>query len=343
MTKEKTQILKGIAILFMIFFHLFNRMQFVDLCTPLIYIDGIPLVHFLTEYTNPVALFLILGGYGLYKSNLKGDKNRWNRLLKLLIHFWVILITFVIIGHFVKPDKYPGSSLTLLLNLSTFESSYNGELWFLFPYIIVSIGASLLYKLINRVPWLYIVIGTLLIHMGSIYFITRVTPLVPSVEAYLNTLIHIPLFLFNFCMGMIAAKYNWIEGIQSKLSKIGIKLQVLIILGFIGLLMAFSHFFPYNFFFGFFLLSALALLPYSKWATTTLVKLGNQSMNMWMIHSWFCYHLFSNFIYSFKYPIIIFIILCLISYGLSLLFNKTVTPLESLFLTKKEIKERPIL
>ena len=29
-------------------------------------------------------------------------------------------------------------------------------------------------------------------------------------------------------------------------------------------------------------------------------------MNIWMIHTWFCYYLFHDFFYGFNYPILIF-------------------------------------
>jgi len=39
---------------------------------------------------------------------------------------------------------------------------------------------------------------------------------------------------------------------------------------------------------------------------------------MWMTHSFFCYHLFHDFIYGFKYPLVIYIVLIVISYVVSI-------------------------
>lgn len=74
-----------------------------------------------------------------------------------------------------------------------------------------------------------------------------------------------------------------------------------------------------------------------------LIKLGDNSMNMWMIHSWFCYYIFHDFIYSLKYPLLIFVVLVVISYVCSLAVNKIAQPIERLFMTKKQIEEKPIL
>ena len=66
-------------------------------------------------------------------------------------------------------------------------------------------------------------------------------------------------------------------------------------------------------------------------------------MNMWMIHSWFCYYLFHDFIYSFGYPLVIFVVLTVVSYACSLMVNKIATPIERLFMPWREALEKPIL
>ena len=49
-----------------------------------------------------------------------------------------------------------------------------------------------------------------------------------------------------------------------------------------------------------------------------LIAMGRHSMVMWLTHSYFCYHLFHDFIYGFRYPLVIYVILIAISYGVSL-------------------------
>ena len=71
MTKQETQIVKGVAILLMIFLHLFNQMSNVELCRSF------------------VAFFLILSGYGMHFIHVrgKGDIHRWSRIGKLYLHW----------------------------------------------------------------------------------------------------------------------------------------------------------------------------------------------------------------------------------------------------------------
>lgn len=66
---SETQAVKGVAILFMLFAHLFNTLQLCNLCQPLVYIKGEPLVHYMIFGMNPVDFFIFLSGYGLYISH----------------------------------------------------------------------------------------------------------------------------------------------------------------------------------------------------------------------------------------------------------------------------------
>ena len=91
MTKQQTNIIKGVAILMMIFYHLFNRVgsDYHGLCQPLLYIGERPLVNIIANACHPVAFFLILSGYGLsYVWENKGNnlRQQGRRILKLYIY-----------------------------------------------------------------------------------------------------------------------------------------------------------------------------------------------------------------------------------------------------------------
>ena len=64
MSKEQSTILKGIAILMMLFYHLFFRAGLDELCSPLVMLGDDPLVSSLSRACYPVPFFLILSGYG---------------------------------------------------------------------------------------------------------------------------------------------------------------------------------------------------------------------------------------------------------------------------------------
>ena len=51
---------------------------------------------------------------------------------------------------------------------------------------------------------------------------------------------------------------------------------------------------------------------------------------MWMIHCWLCYYLFHDFIYGFKYPVIIFTVLVIISVVCSIIVNVICAPIKKM-------------
>lgn len=340
MTRQQSQMMKGVAILLMIFLHLFNQKVNVDLCHSLVFIGGEPLVFILSRASNPVAFFLILGGYGLYKVYQKGDKHRWSRLFKLITHYWIVLVLFLTIGHYIKPSLYPGSYINILSNFTGYEATYNGEMWFLLPYIILSALSPWLFRKLSNCRASTIVITTLFIHLCTSYCISRYG----SAFFYHNYWAYNPLLVFhlsfNFFLGAVAARNQWFERVACFVNKRSIGK-----LAWVGVifLVSISCVFKYNFFYAFGVITCLLFAPMPPIFKAALCKLGDQSMNMWMIHSWFCYNLFHYFIYSFSYPLLIFIVLVAISYICSLIVNVIAKPIERLVMTKAEIKTKPVL
>ena len=45
-----------------------------------------------------------------------------------------------------------------------------------------------------------------------------------------------------------------------------------------------------------------------------LAHLGKYSMEMWLIHTWFCYYLFRDFFYGLHYPLLIYALLLAVTY-----------------------------
>ena len=66
--KETSKILKGIAILMMVFLHLFNRDSQIDLYDSCFFINGHPFAQCFARACNPVGMFLFLSGYGMFYS-----------------------------------------------------------------------------------------------------------------------------------------------------------------------------------------------------------------------------------------------------------------------------------
>ena len=331
------------AILLMLFFHLFNQLQYVSLCDNYIYIENEPLVYILSRAANPVAFFLVLGGYGMYKVWKKGDMHRWSRVFKLYLHFWFIMTVFVTVGHFVKPEMYPGSFWTFVENMSSIVTEYNGEMWFLCPYVLLSLLSPWLFRVVADIKARYVIAVTLLLHLVTSYLISRYGGSYIYARPLLCNTILVPHLMFNFMLGGMAARHNFFETIGGKLKAVKPVVVNCICLGGVIMLVSISCVFKYNYFYAFLFISCALFLYYPKWVRTILRNLGSQSMNMWMIHSWFCYHLFPAFTYSFKYPVIIFAVLIIISYFCGKLTDLILMPMERLLLTRSEMKEKPVI
>lgn len=318
MSRNESQILKGVAILFMLFWHLFNRIGNVDLCNTYLDVGNIPLVHFLCQATNPVSFFLILGGYGLYVVNEKGDKHRWSRLIKLLLHYWIVLTIFVYLGFNLNPERYPGDVWKIVENYSTLNTTYNGECWFLFPYLLLSVSAPFLFnKLKNVKAWIILLI-TYVISFITSYLISRHwEDLFADHFLFYDFFLYFHL-LFSFLLGAMAAREKWLE----KLSWISGKGKYL--WGVLIILFLLRCVFTVSVLGGLYAFSFVVLFlkaPRYGWVNSVLANLGKYSMDMWFIHSWFCYYLFKDFIYGFRYPVVIFLVLIVISYVCARVLN----------------------
>lgn len=334
MSKQESQELKGVAILLMLFLHLFSNESDAASCSNLFYIGGVPLVHLMTRMANPVPFYVILSGYGLYATWQKGDKRRWSRLLNLGLHYWLILLFFVLIGAFLVPWKYPGTPYTVIENLTAFNTSYNSEHWFLFPYVLLAVTSPFLFKWCGRKNLFFVLVCILALHgvshilyirISDLFMISRNNHFLISGygERYLYVfmLLYHPILygslLLNFLLGALACKNNWFKRCADR-SLIKWAWLLLILLCVVRCSIK-TGAFHYIYVFVFIWIWQQMMRP--KWLNTFLAYMGKHSMNMWLIHSFFCYHIFHDWVYGFRYPILIFCVLLLMSYLSSCIIN----------------------
>lgn len=338
MNKQETQMLKGIAILLMLFLHLFGPIETSELYVSVFHINDLPLSYILARATNPVSFFLFLGGYGLYFINKKKDKNQYKRVFKLYIHYWIIMLIFVSIGYFILPSKYPGSLTQFLNNLTSYKTNYDGPCWFLLPYAALSLSAPILFKLMNRFKVIYVVGITWLIGLTTSFFISRFNSILLNDLYWIyNPILYFHL-LFSFTLGAMACRANWIE--KFKLFVKSNNLSHFVIIALL-ILIGGRCCIKTGAFDAFYTLIFILLFNCIKLPTIiagTLERLGNNSMNMWMIHTYFSIYLFQNFIYGFKYPVIIFLVLVVISYLSSKVIDFIANPLTQQLYLKRAIK-----
>lgn len=216
MTRDESTIMKGVAILLMLFFHLFNRMDFVGMCQTTIHIGGLPLVHILTRAANPVSFFIMLSGYGLYVSHKKSSYNVWRKIRLLYVHYWLTLLVFVPIGYFVIGSyRYPGNWLDIIGNAIGWNVSYNGEIWFLLPFIILMLCSGWIIKYLDKLPSWFCISVSFCISFVCGWLIPRNNVLLFHILLLAGT------FALAFTLGVYMSKYqivrkfNTVGGVKS--------------------------------------------------------------------------------------------------------------------------------
>ena len=300
-TKDRSTLVKGIVIIMMIFLHLFNG-NHTDLCTNLLYVGDLPFSKWLSNACGPVAFFLLLSGYGLaYTYFNKGISfiQQTKRIFKLYVHYWLVLLMFISIGSYLIPGRYPGCFLKIVLNACGWEYSYNNEMWFLFPYCMVSLSSPIIIRAIERIGNFYALLLTGVIYFIVCYMISRYGAL----YLYNNLLIYHPIlflqFLYSFTLGVVFYRL----GSSIKWS-IPLWQALVCVLILVSLVASFGNSIVYMVYVPL-LVFLLCQLSFPRWLEQILMELGRKSMPMWMVHTWYCYYLFEPYVYSLRYPVLI--------------------------------------
>lgn len=317
MSRDETQIIKGLAILMMLWLHLFSNIDVANSCYNFIYVSDIPFSNFLSKACNPVDLYLLLGGYGLYCVYLKGkDNRRFTRILKLYIHYWIILLLLVpIIFFFSSKDIILGSAFNIIKNITAFRVTWDELCWFLFPYSVISLSYPLLFYCLDRFEIFKILLFVLLLSIiqGNLY--SNYSSFIRS-HSILFVVNNTVSYLLPFFIGASMKKSSLIERLRDK-CETKQKDSLLFFVLFLSLvfLKCVIRTRWYNIYeFAFVLLFLFMYRP--RFVDKFLMYMGKHSMNIWMIH-FMIYFYFEEFVYYFKYPILIWF--CLI--GVSLIIS----------------------
>ena len=316
MSKNETQIIKGLAIFLMIFLHLFNNYGDTQSLFNFISINNNPLVHILSRAANPVSIFLICGGYGLYSVYKWGnDKNHYKRIFRLYITYWLILLIFVPVAHFLVGNNYPGTIKNIIYNITGLCTTWNPFAWFLLPYSLLSLSSKKLFALMDKFKTRYVLIFLLFLYLSIGFILSRYG------EAYIikNIILYLPIlylsFMFAFYIGVVLYKKNILGVIKNYFSSVKYR-QAIILFSLLILICArcIINTSALNAIYSFLLIVLFLNLYRPSFIDNFLMKLGNVSMEMWLVHSWYSYSIFKEEIYSLKYPLLLLIVMLAISY-----------------------------
>lgn len=217
--KEKSTIIKGIAIILMIVHHLFafpDRIQ-----TPSYYLSMPILNNNIAYYIGVfgricVAIYLFISGYGLYLKYEKEKNFKWvvGNIKNFIINYWLIIF-FIFIPFGLVLKKYTVDIKELVLNLTCIKISFISSWWFirvyfelliLFPIVIKLVDDNLISSFIKVI----IIPVVLTILRENINIISN-----PIINIAFEVISYMPLFM----SGILFSKFNIFTRVDQVLNK----------------------------------------------------------------------------------------------------------------------------
>lgn len=320
-TKQDSKMLKGVAILSMLMLHLFCRKENLPY-TPLLWIGSTPLIYYFGLFGDIcVAMYCFVSGYAHYLQASKTElQQRWKRLLRFMIPFWIIAVVFSLVGLLTANVAIPGSIKEFLLNCLTVKNSYNGAWWYANTYILLVALQPLSRRFAERCPaWLVILSAFVFYTIG---YGIRFWGWGACDSVILSWIItHIGLLgtsYFPYVIGMLFCKKQVISLLRQRLAAIkarNIYIYIFTALTFAGMIIV--HGIVQPLFVAVITanvtITLLCICPLPKWLTGLLCYFGEHSTNIWLVHMFFYMVLFDSFVFCAKYPIPIFLLLLAVS------------------------------
>lgn len=301
LTVDDTYLLKGCALILLLFHHLFYT---GDIPVDEIMIGEAPLVQSIGIWCKVcVAIFILLSGYGLSMSYRPvGGGNLWSfykkRYVKLMVNYWFIYLLFVPFGVFVMgrtfDEVYHGSWVRPILDLLGLYKAFTGDsygynpTWWFYSCIIILYAIYPFLAKCLKHTWLMIVVVLVSILFGS----------------------HIPVYnvcsyyLPSFLLGMYMATFEYLNALYL----VKYKLYIFMMLPFVCML---RFWMPYALLWdaiiAFFIVISFMLVNVPKELKYILVFIGKHSFNIFLFHTFIYLLYFQSYIYWTTNPFLIFV------------------------------------
>jgi len=327
-TKKDTAIAKGLAILLLLFYHLFYEEQVVIA----LQVDYRPLSKEIFLMTAGfgnicVAVFVMITAYGITKSildvpdmNLKTAYGQaFRRFRRLLTGFAILYVSVVLVwaGRLDLQSLYGKGKQGVVLLLSDAlgmaqilgTPTLNETWWYM----------SLAYTFIFLIPVLAFCVKKI---GPALLAVTFFLPMMVELNSDMNR------YLFVAVLGVCAAHGNWFERIFSlRLSPIW--KWCIGLTGFVFCILVRQNAVVRDYFpeyvdapIAFFLICFAVMLPGSvPGIRQTLGFVGKHSMNIYLVHTFFYLIIHRNFVYGFRYAGLIYLVLVILSLGYAVVLD----------------------
>ena len=324
MTKLDSQQMKGIAILMMLFLHLFGESWKIGSYQSLWTFGNTTIENYLCTAFAPVAFFLILSGYGLHYVYTKGnDKHRFSRIVKVYTHYIFITFSFVILNIFIG-----GGDLSHILgNIIGYNPTWNPHAWFLLPFSVLSLLSYWIFKWTDKISPLRLFCGAITWNLLTSYVVSRFGTEYLYPNRFLYN-VFLPFHLVSsMILGSLIHRCALVAKTKSYFPK-GLLSQLFGYVLIIVMIIAVSLIHPLGALYSISFTVLFSALRKPLIVSKTLATLGEQSMNMWFIHGWLCCVLFRDLFFRLHYSLLIFLATVVTSLLASWFANWCLNPID---------------
>lgn len=226
-------------------------------------------------------------------------------------------------GCFLVPELYPGSWKIFIENFIAWKTSYNWEWWFIFPYVLLICVSNILFACIRRWNFFTSFLFSCVVYVISYWVISAYKSRLLESYALFNFFEFLRM-LCSFMWGALFVKYDLFQRIKKvvNLNVYGNNVLMSIILVSAFLLRAMIPIHAASVFFMVIFACCFYMMKKSPYVESFFMLMGKHSTNIWLVHTFFCYYYFHDFIYGLKYPILIYILTLGLSVISSVVINK---------------------
>ena len=355
-SRDDTKMVKGFAIILMLYHHLFaypaERLQPGVSYAPLLTFTSVDSAMLIGLFGKMcVALFLFLGGYGTWMSfQAKRDKQLLSQpkdtttsadllssftlaKIKGLYTPYLKVFTIVVPVALILGDaRVTATFESLFWNVTGLNITYNGEWWFFTDYLILLASFPLMARFFARRH------ATVSVDLLAIcVWNAAVTWIIPSLaqgdwaSEFTRTIMWKKLFETMqwsacFLVGCLFARWDLLTKAKKRFSGHYLACaSFLLCLAFLVCLrFKLNVGYRYDFLYAPLVCIALSVLATTKTGallSRPLKTIGKHSTNIWLTHSFFCYHWCQAFIYLPKWSPLVCLLLLGVSYATSLIVD----------------------
>lgn len=295
--KDKTLLIKGIAIILMIIHHFFAFAGWRRSDIPYITFSQ-TVDQFLGDFGKIcVYIYAFITGYSIFINSKKflDWKYRLQKIISILVNYWVILGLLLLLGYLAH-EPLP-SFYDLLLSAFGLRNSISYSFvnipfaWYISFYIVIVFFSPVIIKLYNRKNSMY---KDLIITIFGIYIFNGICMVLKLNDSFDFITQYLVQYASILMMGYFISKYDIFKEIKTYIDKFRLKYIIIIILLITTIYnfnnnLTYSEFYLTIFYVPIFIFSTIEILEKInlKFIYKILKILGNNSLNIWLLHAVF--------------------------------------------------------